>query len=132
MNDWFGWFIVFNATFNNISVIWWQSVLLVEETGVPGENHRPVTNHWQIGDMNEMHLSMPFLYVNTFLSLYNKMITYNYNYMYSSTINNFRYSYVKGAFFSGWRKVWTEAVNRYNTKEKRGKGKMITWHMKKT
>ena len=27
--------MVFNATFNNISVIFWQSVLLVEETGVP-------------------------------------------------------------------------------------------------
>ena len=37
--------MVFNATFNNISVISWQSVLLVEETGVPGENHRPVTSH---------------------------------------------------------------------------------------
>jgi hypothetical protein len=31
--------MVFNATFNNISVISWQSVLLVEETGIPGENH---------------------------------------------------------------------------------------------
>jgi len=31
--------VVFNATFNNISVILWQSVLLVEETGVPGENY---------------------------------------------------------------------------------------------
>ena len=31
--------LVFNATFNNISVILWRSVLLVEETGVPGENH---------------------------------------------------------------------------------------------
>jgi hypothetical protein len=30
--------MVFNATFNNISVILWGSVLLVEETGVPGEN----------------------------------------------------------------------------------------------
>jgi hypothetical protein len=40
-------FMVFNATFNNISVISWQSVLLVEETGVPEENHRPVTNHRQ-------------------------------------------------------------------------------------
>jgi hypothetical protein len=29
-----------NATFNNISVTSWHSVLLVEETGVPGENHR--------------------------------------------------------------------------------------------
>jgi hypothetical protein len=35
-------FMVFNATFNNISVILRQSGLLVEETGVPAENHRPV------------------------------------------------------------------------------------------
>ena len=27
---------MFNANFNNISVISWRSVLLVEETGVPG------------------------------------------------------------------------------------------------
>jgi hypothetical protein len=39
--------MVFNATFNNISVISWQSALLVEETGVPGENQRPVANNWQ-------------------------------------------------------------------------------------
>ena len=29
--------MVFNATFNNISDISWQSYLLVEESGVPGE-----------------------------------------------------------------------------------------------
>jgi hypothetical protein len=34
--------MVFNATFNNISAISWQSFLLVEETGVPGYIHRPV------------------------------------------------------------------------------------------
>ena len=34
--------MVFNATFNNISVILWQSVLLVEESG---ENHQPVASH---------------------------------------------------------------------------------------
>ena len=39
--------MVFNPTFNNISVIAWRSVLLVEETGVPRENHRPVASHWQ-------------------------------------------------------------------------------------
>ena len=33
--------MVFNATFKSISVILWQSVLLVEEFGEPGENHRP-------------------------------------------------------------------------------------------
>ena len=30
--------MVFKVTFNNISVISWQSVLLMEGTGVPGEN----------------------------------------------------------------------------------------------
>jgi len=30
-----------------MTVMLWQSVLLVEETGVPGENHRPVAGHWQ-------------------------------------------------------------------------------------
>jgi len=35
-----------SATFN-ISVISWRSVLLMEETGVPGENHRPVPRHRQ-------------------------------------------------------------------------------------
>ena len=39
--------MVFNATFNNISDISWQSVLMVEETGVPGENHRPVASQLQ-------------------------------------------------------------------------------------
>jgi hypothetical protein len=29
----------FNATFNSISAISWRSVLLVEETGVSGENN---------------------------------------------------------------------------------------------
>jgi hypothetical protein len=36
------WYMLFNATFNNISVISWRSALLVEEAGVPGKNHRPV------------------------------------------------------------------------------------------
>ena len=36
--------MVFNPTFNNISAISWRSVLLVEGTGVPGENHRPVAS----------------------------------------------------------------------------------------
>ena len=40
-------FMVFDATFINVSVISWRSVLLVEEIGVSGENHRPVTRHWQ-------------------------------------------------------------------------------------
>ena len=39
--------MVFNATFNNNSDISWQSILLVEETGAPGQNHRPAASHRQ-------------------------------------------------------------------------------------
>jgi hypothetical protein len=37
--------MMFNATFSNISVISWQSVLLVKETGGPGEKPLPVASH---------------------------------------------------------------------------------------
>jgi hypothetical protein len=37
--------MVFNVTFNNISLISWRSVLLVEEIGVSRENHLPVASH---------------------------------------------------------------------------------------
>jgi hypothetical protein len=36
-----------NTTLSNISAISWQSVLLVKETEVPREYHRPVESHWQ-------------------------------------------------------------------------------------
>jgi hypothetical protein len=36
--------LVAYATFNNSSVIWWRSVLLLEEIEVPGENHRHVAS----------------------------------------------------------------------------------------
>jgi hypothetical protein len=42
---WFD-FWCFNTTFNNISAISWRPVLVVEEAGVPGENHRPWVNNW--------------------------------------------------------------------------------------
>jgi hypothetical protein len=38
--------MVFNDTFNNISVISWRPVVVVEEAGVPGENHRPCASNW--------------------------------------------------------------------------------------
>ena len=38
---------MFNTTFNNISIILWQSVLLVEETGVHREKHQPIASHRQ-------------------------------------------------------------------------------------
>ena len=36
------WFMVFHATFNNILVISWWSVLLMEQSA---ESHTPVANH---------------------------------------------------------------------------------------
>ena len=40
--------MVFNNTFSNISVISWRSVLLMEETGVPGKKHQSALSHRQI------------------------------------------------------------------------------------
>jgi hypothetical protein len=37
--------MVFNPTFNNISVLSWRSVLLVDETG---ENHQHVASNWNM------------------------------------------------------------------------------------
>ena len=39
--------MVLNSTLNNSSVISWQQVLLVDETGVPCENHWPAASYWQ-------------------------------------------------------------------------------------
>ena len=36
--------MVLNATFNNISATPWRSVLLMKETGIPRQNHQPVTD----------------------------------------------------------------------------------------
>jgi hypothetical protein len=41
---WLAGYMIFNTTFSNISAISWQSVLLEEETGVHGENHRLAEN----------------------------------------------------------------------------------------
>ena len=44
--------MVFNANINNISVTSCRSVLLMDETGIPGENHRPATTHRQTLSLN--------------------------------------------------------------------------------
>jgi hypothetical protein len=40
--------MVFNSTINKIAVKSWRSVLLVGETGMPGDNHRPAESHWKL------------------------------------------------------------------------------------
>ena len=48
--------MVFNATFNNISVISWRSVLLVEETGVAEKTTDLPQVNKQILSHNVVHL----------------------------------------------------------------------------
>jgi hypothetical protein len=54
--------MVLNATLNNISVISWRSVLLVEETGIPEEKQRPVTNQRQTSSHMIIVVSSPPLH----------------------------------------------------------------------
>jgi len=61
--------MVFNVTFNNISVISWRSLLLVKEIGVPGENHLPVASHWQFLSHNVLS-SLLYHYMYMCLTYY--------------------------------------------------------------
>ena len=62
-------FMVFNATFNNISALSWRSVLLMKETGVPGENHRPVAIHGKT-----LNISVDFCYCYLYIYVYNLIV----------------------------------------------------------
>ena len=66
--------MVFNATFNNISVISWCSVLFVEETGVSGENHRSAAGHWQTFSHNVESSTLRLCGIQTL------NVSYNFNY----------------------------------------------------
>ena len=43
----FVWCMVIKAILKNTSATSWRSVLLLEETGVPGKSHRSIASHWQ-------------------------------------------------------------------------------------
>jgi hypothetical protein len=60
--------LVFNATFNNISVILWRSVQLVEENGVPIENHDPMQVTHKPGHIASclVHLAMIGIRIHNF------------------------------------------------------------------
>jgi hypothetical protein len=66
--------MVFNATFNNISAISWRSILLVEETGILGENHQSAKIK------RSAHSSLPMLpiYLHFFLTFLYDIVYYCY------------------------------------------------------
>ena len=70
------WFFLWVHVFCTRKTIWtgfssisWRSVLLVEKTGGPGENHQPEASHWQTLSHNpimimlyRVHLSMSWIH----------------------------------------------------------------------
>jgi len=52
-------FLVFNATFSNISAISWRPVLVVEEAG---QNHRPWASNWSTLSLAAASRLHPFLH----------------------------------------------------------------------
>jgi hypothetical protein len=87
--------VVFNATFNNISVISRRSVVLVEEAGDPGENH--------------IHCILIFFFFlcQIILLLIKQYIVLNVSLKYSGTINgNMTYLFSKWIKSLNWAIYW--------------------------
>ena len=78
---------MFNTTFKNISVISWRSVLLEEETRVPGENHRSALSYWQPLPHNVVSSNMK-QQTDQCIEFNNNRLCYHrnsYSYMYTKT-----------------------------------------------
>jgi hypothetical protein len=94
--------MVFNATFNNISDISWQSVLLMKKTWIPRENHWPAASHWQT-------LSHYVVSSTPLHERYSSMLVYHILYIHVKTIkhvglvqNRYYYHLIEYNLFSPW------------------------------
>ena len=80
--------MIFNATFSNISAMSWQLVVLVEDTGVPGENHRPVASQWKSVSHNVVSSTprMGFELTTLVMQIYSQRIIHSYYLSTMSTV----------------------------------------------
>ena len=75
--------MVFNATLNNISVISWSLVLLVEETGIYQEK---LTDLLQVNDniyqkmLYQTHFAMGGIRTHNLCIMYEILLIHNHNY----------------------------------------------------
>ena len=83
----------FNATFINISVISWRSVLLMEETGVPRERHRPAASNGKTLSHNVVS-STPCLSSIRTPNEIHKRIGHHYNSKHNPELNPYKYTFV--------------------------------------
>jgi hypothetical protein len=81
-------FMVFNATFNNISVILWQSVLLVDEY-LEKTNHQLVSSHWQTRSHNVVSRRWSTNKHKLVINGYRKAMGQSWSWSYGSLIYNY-------------------------------------------
>ena len=62
--------MVFNDTLNHFSVVSWGSVLMVEETGVPGENHRSFANKFYYITLYRVYLAQAVFELTTLVGFF--------------------------------------------------------------
>ena len=82
--------MVFNATARNISVISLQSVLLVDKTGAPRENHWPAVSHWQILSHNAVHLALMEIRTHTISDDRHRFHDYFYSLVWHSLLGHLK------------------------------------------
>ena len=94
--------------FNYISAILWRSYLLVEETRVPAENHRPIACHWQtLSHKCCIDLAMNGVRTHTSVvigidcidSLYGEHLTFNMHYIELYIVCMMLISYISSLIF---------------------------------
>ena len=96
-----------NSTFNNIQAWSCRLVLLVEETGMSGENHRPAGSHWQTLSHNvvsgtprlEWNAIFPLWKARLLESKLSNAVSESYIFIESMYLVRIKHIFVKGYLF---------------------------------